>query len=158
MTADGRFVLARFATMASPLNFTPLPASEVEFDHETDVLVVGLGCAGAAAALEASAAGAEVIGLERAGGPGGSSALSGGELYLGGGTPVQRACGYEDDADNMFAYLEAALGPNADLAKLRLYCDGSAEHFDWFCRHGVTFNDGLYDGQSWMPPTQDGLM
>lgn len=153
--------------MSSKQSFSPIPMSGITseiasgidaFDHETDVLVVGFGCAGAAAALEAAGSGAEVLVLERAGGPGGSSAMSGGELYLGGGTPVQQACGYEDSADNMFAYLRAALGPYADEEKLRLYCDGSTEHFQWFCDRGITFNAGLYDGQSWMPPTQDGLM
>ena len=139
--------------------FAPARLSEIDvFDHDTDVLVVGFGCAGAAAAYDAADAGAEVLVLERAGGPGGSSAMSGGELYLGGGTPVQESCGYQDDADNMFAYLRAALGPNADEEKLRLYCDGSLEHYQWFCDRGLTFNEGLYDGQSWMPPTQDGLM
>ena len=137
----------------------PVPAGDIgAFDHEADVLVAGFGCAGAAAAYEAAMAGAEVLVLERAGGPGGSSAMSGGELYLGGGTAVQRACGYDDSADNMFAFLQAALGPHADEEKLRLYCDGSVEHFEWFRERGLTFNAGLYQGQSWMPPTQDGLM
>ncbi len=133
--------------------------SEVaSFDHEVDVLVVGHGCAGAAAAMEARRAGASVVVLERASGPGGSSGQSGGELYLGGGTAVQRACGFEDDADNMFAFLSAALGPHADLAKLRLYCDGSVEHFEWFRDCGVEFVESLYDQPTWMPPTKDGLM
>lgn len=137
----------------------PVPASAIDrFQAEADVLVVGLGCAGAAAALDAAAAGASVLVLERASGPGGSSALSGGELYLGGGTSVQKACGFDDDADNMFAYLRAALGPHADEDKLRLYCDGSVDHFDWLCSLGVTFQESLFDAPTWMPPTNDGLM
>ena len=47
------------------------------WDRVTDVLVVGLGCAGACAALEADAAGAKVLVLERASAGGGTSALSG---------------------------------------------------------------------------------
>lgn len=138
---------------------TPVPAGAVDhYDAETDVLVVGFGCAGAAAAYEAAAAGADVLVLERAGGPGGSSALSGGELYLGGGTPVQRACGFEDSADDMFAYLDAALGPHADQEKLRLYCEGSTAHFQWFVDRGLTFEPTLWDAPTWMPTTKDGLM
>ena len=137
----------------------PVEAGEISaYDAEADVLVVGFGCAGAAAAYEAARAGADVLVLERASGPGGSSAQSGGELYLGGGTRVQHECGFEDDADNMFAYLRAALGPHADEQKLRLYCDGSVEHFAWFSELGVRFEGSLYDAPSWMPPTRDGLM
>lgn len=138
---------------------TPVPASSVaRYDAETDVLVVGFGCAGAAAAFEAASAGADVLVLERAGGPGGSSALSGGELYLGGGTPVQTACGFQDTADDMFAYLKAALGPHADEEKLRVYCDGSAGHFQWFVDRGLTFQESMWDAPTWMPLSKDGLM
>src|SRR5919108_4917156 len=132
---DGHYV----PVMDSARSFGPVQAGDIgTFDYETGVLVAGFGCAGAAAAYEAAVAGAEVLVLERTGGPGGSSAMSGGELYLGGGTPVQRACGYDDTADNMFAFLQAALGPNADEEKLRLYCDGSAEHFEWFRDRGLS--------------------
>ena len=62
------------------------PREISRWDEEVDVLVLGLGAAGACAALEASRAGAETLVLERAGGGGGTSAMSGGVLYLGGGT------------------------------------------------------------------------
>ncbi|OEV04566.1 fumarate reductase [Streptomyces oceani] len=136
-----------------------MPAGSVgRYDAECDVLVVGFGCAGAAAAFEAASAGADVRVLERAGGPGGSSALSGGELYLGGGTPVQDACGYQDTTQDMFRYLEAALGPHADPEKLRVYCEESTEHFRWFVDRGVTFEHSLWESPTWMPPSTDGLM
>lgn len=145
--------------MSATRPVTPVRADSVtRYDAETDVLVIGFGCAGAAAAFEAAEAGADVLVLERAGAAGGSSALSGGELYLGGGTPVQRACGFEDTADDMFAYLKAALGPGADEEKLRLYCDGSAEHFRWFTDRGLTFEPSLWDAPTWMPTSKDGLM
>ena len=62
------------------------------WDEEVDVVVVGLGAAGAAAALEATRSGAKTLVIERAGGGGGTSAMSGGVLYLGGGTSLQKAC------------------------------------------------------------------
>ena len=80
-------------------NLAPLarPAAEIaRWDDEADVVIAGLGCAGACAALEARAAGADVLVLERETLGGGTSALSGGLIYLGGGTPVQKQCGFED--------------------------------------------------------------
>jgi 3-oxo-5alpha-steroid 4-dehydrogenase len=145
--------------MAVSRSATPVEASDVgTFDHEGDVLVVGFGCAGACAAIEAAEAGASVLVLEGASGPGGTSAASGGELYLGGGTPIQQACGFDDDADEMYAFLTAALGPHADEEKLRDYCDGSLEHYHWLVEHGVEFKPSLYDAPTWMPMTEDGLM
>jgi succinate dehydrogenase/fumarate reductase flavoprotein subunit len=128
------------------------------WDIETDVVVVGLGCAGAAATLEATGAGAEVVVLERASGGGGTSAMSGGVIYLGGGTPIQRACGFEDSPEEMFEYLMASLGPRPDEAKVRAYCEGSVAHFDWFVEHGVRFKAAFYPHYSGEPPTDDGLV
>ena len=87
------------------------------WDEEVDVLVVGLGAAGAAASLEAAAQGAETLVLEGASGGGGTSAMSGGVIYLGGGTGLQRACGFEDSAEEMFKYLMASSGDAPDEAK-----------------------------------------
>jgi len=129
-----------------------------QWDDETDVLVVGYGCAGASAAWEAATAGADVLVLERASGPGGSSALSGGEIYLGGGTALQKENGVEDDPESMRAFLLTALGPGVDTVKVDAYVEGSVEHYDWLAGLGVPFEKGVYEELSWMPPTNDGLM
>ncbi len=90
-------------------------ASEVgRFDGEAEVLVVGLGCAGASAAMEAADLGSDVLVLERAGGGGGTSANSGGLIYMGGGTPVQEAAGFDDTPDEMFKFLMAATAPGSN--------------------------------------------
>lgn len=128
------------------------------WDREADVVVVGLGCAGACAAIEAAEAGADTLVLERAGGGGGTSAMAGGLIYLGGGTPVQEACGYSDTPDGMFTFLMAACGPAADEAKVRLYCDESVAHFRWFEAHGVPFKRSFYPEPSMEPPTDDCLV
>ena len=127
-------------------------------DREVDVLVVGLGAAGAAAALEAARAGAETLVLERAGAGGGTSAMSGGVLYLGGGTPLQKACGFDDAPEEMFAYLMASCGPSPDAEKTRLYCEGSVEHYEWLVAQGVPFKATFHHGVSGEPPTDDGLV
>jgi succinate dehydrogenase/fumarate reductase flavoprotein subunit len=131
----------------------PRRAREVaRWDREADVVVVGYGAAGACAAVEAAAAGASVLALERGWRGGGTSAESTGQLYMGGGTPLQKACGVDDDPDEMCKYLVASCGPGADEAKIRLYSERSVEHYHWLTGHGVPFEMGLvpYE-QSTMP-------
>ncbi len=119
-------------------------AREIQrFDEEADVVVVGFGSAGACAAIEAAEAGAEVLALERASGPGGLTASAAGHIYMGGGTRVQKAVGVEDDVEDMFTYLLANT-PEPDEAKIRLYCDESVSHFDWLVDHGVPFEDSWH--------------
>lgn len=107
----------------------PLRASEVtQWDFEADVVVAGFGIAGVCASIEAARAGAKVLILERTGGWGGAAALAGGFVYLGGGTPLQKALGFDDTPENMAAFLTAALGPGVDEAKINDYCAGSVGH------------------------------
>lgn len=128
------------------------------WNHTADVVVVGLGCAGTSAAIEASEAGASVIALERTSGGGGTSANSGGLIYMGGGTAVQKACGVEDSADEMFKFLMAACGPGPDEAKIRIFCDRSIELFDWLEAHGVVFKRSTYPEPGKESPTDDCLV
>ena len=140
----------------------PIPATPLAdldgWDDQADVVVVGLGIAGTCAAIEASEAGADVIALERSAAGGGTSAHSGGIIYLGGGTPLQHACGFEDSADAMFDFLVAACGPDADEAKIRPYCDGSVDHYHWLVDHGIRFKQTFYPERDREPPTEDGLV
>ena len=70
--------------------------------RDMDVIVIGSGAAGLAAALAASEAGAErILVAEAEGIIGGSSRLSGG-LMMGAGTRYQRALGIEDDWEALF--------------------------------------------------------
>jgi 3-oxo-5alpha-steroid 4-dehydrogenase len=72
----------------------PVDARDITaWDVEADVVIAGYGIAGVSAAIEAARAGAEVVVLERTGGWGGAASLAGGFVYLGGGTPIQKACG-----------------------------------------------------------------
>lgn len=128
-------------------------------DHvEAAVVVVGGGAAGMSAAIEAAAGGGEVLLLEAAGAPGGASAMSGGLIYLGGGTRLQRALGFDDDVEEMATFLGAALGPGVDEAKLIPYCEGSAAHFDWLVDQGVPFKEAFWDGPTYEPWDDSGLM
>jgi 3-oxo-5alpha-steroid 4-dehydrogenase len=112
----------------------PVQASGIgSWAAETDVLVVGFGAAGASAAIEAAAAGAEVDVIDAAGGWGGATGMSGGEIYLGGGTPIQKACGVEDTPEAMHAFLSAATGPGADEDKLAVTARGTSSISTGWC-------------------------
>ena len=116
-----------------------LEISDVRFAETVDVVVVGLGVAGSSAVLAARRSGADVLAVERGVTPGGTSANSGGLIYLGGGTALQRDCGYLDSPENMAAFLRAALGPGVDDDRVDVYCERSADHFDWLVSVGVPF-------------------
>ena len=148
--------------MTDTLNFSasqPVPLDQVpRWDFDTDVVVVGFGAAGASAAIEAARAGARVALFEVASGHGGTSALSGGEIYLGGGTPIQQAAGFEDTADDLYRYLVMAGGPNADAAKARLYADQSVEHYRWLTAQGVEYKVSYIAERCIEPSTDDCLI
>jgi 3-oxo-5alpha-steroid 4-dehydrogenase len=141
------------------VRFAPLKDSQIEqWDITTDVAVVGFGGAGACAAIEAHDAGANVLLMDAASAPGGSTALSSAEIYLGGGTRVQKACGYNDSVDAMYDYLMASNGPQADADKVRRYCEHAVEHFDWLVAQGVPFKDSELKARAVMATTDDGLL
>ena len=125
--------------------------------READVVIVGLGCAGVCAAIEAREAGADVLVFERASGGGGVTGMAAGHLYLGGGTRVQKAVGVEDTVEDMFTYLMMNT-PEPDEAKIRLYCDESVRHFDWLVARGVPFNDTMYKGKHVLQMTDECLI
>jgi succinate dehydrogenase/fumarate reductase flavoprotein subunit len=132
-------------------------AAEVtEWSDEVDVVVIGFGIAGGSAAVSAAAAGARVLLLERAAEAGGTTSMAGGHFYLGGGTAVQQATGHEDSADEMYKYL-VAVSREPDPEKIRAYCDGSVEHFNWLEDLGFQFERTYYPGKVVVPPGTEGL-
>ena len=121
-----------------------LPAAAVtSWDMDADVLVAGSGAAGASAAIEARRAGAEVLLIESLPRFGGSSAMSAGVVYAGGGTALQRELGVEDSVEAMFNFISGAGGRHPPLDKIRLYCEQSSAHFDWLVEQGVPYRAQL---------------
>ena len=123
------------------------------WDIEADVVVVGFGAAGACAALEAAADGADVIVLDRFTG-GGATALSGGVVYAGGGTAQQRAAGVSDSADAMFGYLSTEVGDVVSAATLRAFCEQSVDMLAWLEACGVPFDGSLCPDKTSYPGNQ----
>ena len=139
----------------------PRKLSDVSnWDFETDVVVVGFGGAGGCAAIEAADAGADVIVFELASTSGGTTALSSADIYMGGsgGTPIQKACGFEDSSEDMFNYLMMAGGPLADEAKVRAYVSGSVDHFHWLVKMGVPYKKSFHKERAIYINTDDCLL
>src|SRR4051794_34947095 len=109
--------------------------------REYDVIVVGFGAAGAAAAIEAADNGARVLVLDRGYG-GGATALSGGIIYAGGGTEEQCAGGYSDNVEKLRAYLAQEVGDAVSSETLDRFCEQSPGMITWLKQQGVEFRGG----------------
>ncbi len=133
---------ATAVTAAAGAAATPRSAVK-SWDLRTDVLVVGSGAAGVSAAIEARRADARVMLIESLPRFGGSSAMSGGVVYAGGGTALQKALNVEDSVEQMYRFLTLAGTLHPPHEKIQLYCEGSAGHFDWLVEQGIRYTDKL---------------
>jgi succinate dehydrogenase/fumarate reductase flavoprotein subunit len=92
------------------------------FDHVVDVLVIGSGGGGMTAALAAKASGLDTLVVEKGSQFGGSTALSGGGIWVP-GAPAQRRGGYAPSPDDVFEYLRQITDGLVSDARLRQYVD-----------------------------------
>jgi flavocytochrome c len=112
-----------------------------KWDEETDVIVIGSGFAGLAAAIEAKNAGCSVIILEKMKGFGGNSTISDGVIAAA-GTGMQAKAGIDDSPELMYAdMLKAGLSLNQPEL-VRTLTEASAEVFQWTIDYlGVQYLD-----------------
>ena len=108
-------------------NATELPK---KWDEEADVVIIGSGFAGLAAAIEAKIAGSSVIVMEKMRVPGGNSIINGG-VVAAAGSPFQAAKGIKDSPELLLKdMLKAGLYLNhLDLA--RMVANKSNEVVQW---------------------------
>ncbi|HEV7803589.1 MAG TPA: FAD-dependent oxidoreductase [Burkholderiales bacterium] len=108
---------------------------------EADVIVVGGGGSGLAAASEAARLGRSVILLEKNPQTGGSTSWSVGSVTAT-NTPHQRRAGIQDSPQEHFEDLAAHAGPLAprdNLALRRILVDNTTDMLEWLMRLGVVF-------------------
>ena len=77
-------------------------AQAVKWDLSADVVIIGAGVSGLAAAITARDSGASVISVDENFDIGGRGMLSGGRVHLGGGHALQQKAGIKDSADQVF--------------------------------------------------------
>ncbi|MDQ3061051.1 MAG: FAD-binding protein [Pseudomonadota bacterium] len=126
-------------------------AQAVNWSDSADVLVVGWGAAGACAAIEARSTGASVLVIDRFEG-GGASALSGGVVYAGGGTPYQKQAGFADTPAAMAEYLRHEVNGVVSEATLQRFCHDSAANLQWLQTQGARFAATMPDYKTSYPP------
>ena len=104
-----------------------LPSS---WDEECDVLVIGSGYAGLAAAYEAAKAGADTMIVEKMATTGGNSAIADGDFAVC-MSSAQKAKGIEDSVDKYVADMMAAGLSLNDEEKCRVLAEKSNETWEW---------------------------
>ena len=100
------------------------------FDQTVDVLVIGSGGGGMTAALTADASGLDTLVVEKSAHFGGSTALSGGGIWVP-GAPSQKKAGYVPDPDGVFEYLRTITDGLVSDARLRQYVDSAPEMMEF---------------------------
>lgn len=117
-------------------------------ESEADVIVVGSGPAGLAAAIAARDAGSSVIVLEENYDVGGHAILSAGMINLGGGHRYQRALGIEDSPDQIFEdwvsedWLQSR---HSDRTLVRRFADENVATFEFLLENGVELFPGTFE-------------
>jgi len=111
--------------------------------HECDVLVIGSGAGGLATAVTATKHGLDVLVVEKAPVFGGTTAFSGGVLWI----PGNRHCpaAREDTREAARRFLQHETGDFFDAATVDLFLDQAPKMVDWFERETqVKFVPTLY--------------
>ena len=100
--------------------------------QEVDLLVIGAGAGGMAAALAGSLLGLEVLVCEKSAQVGGTAATSAGTIWIP-GNRQSREAGFDDSADAARRYLDGLLADPADGRALReVYLARGPAIVDWF--------------------------
>lgn len=107
-----------------------------------DMLVIGSGAAGLSAAVTAAKGGAKVLVAEKASTLGGTSAWSGGWLWIP-RNPLAREEGFDEPPEAPLAYLQHEMEGQPADARLRAFLQYGPEMIDFFRRHtAVQFLSG----------------
>lgn len=115
--------------------------SDIRYDETFDVVVVGSGAAGMATALGAVDEGLSVLVVESTGSWGGSTAMSGGGLWLP-DNPLMRRAGVADSRDAALTYMHSCIGEvgrAASRERQEAFVDGIEDLVTTTEKHGFAW-------------------
>jgi 3-oxosteroid 1-dehydrogenase len=110
-------------------------------DYVTDIVVVGAGCAGLVSALAAKESGKNVLVVESTSVVGGSSALSGGGLWIPNNS-IMKASGAQDSYEAASTYLDTVIGdvgPASSPERRNAFLTEGPKMVDWLKGLGFQF-------------------
>ena len=132
--------------MPQPHDARPAPLHETPCDPPADLhcdlLVIGSGAGGLSSAVTAALLGLKVIVVEKEARFGGTTAWSGGWMWVP-RNGLARAAGIDEPLDAPLAYLRHELGPRLDEALARTYLEQAPRMVEFFSRRtALRFIDG----------------
>ncbi len=139
------------AAQLPPNSCNPLPK---KWNFEADVVVIGAGACGIAAAIRAADEGADVLVVDTNYDVGGHAILSAGSICLGGGTALQKKYGIKDDPETYFRDLVDWSVTEVDGMPDYRFCDRDFQHalayngaatFDFLAANGLPWEDEAPD-------------
>jgi 3-oxosteroid 1-dehydrogenase len=104
------------------------------WDDEVDVLVVGSGAGALMAALTAASRGARVLVVEKCGEFGGTSATSGGGIWIP-NSHLAAAAGQQDSPEDAFRYVRSLSAANVPDANIHAYIEWAPRMLQWLESH-----------------------
>jgi 3-oxosteroid 1-dehydrogenase len=109
-------------------------ASTPEWDHSVDLLIIGSGAGAMTAAITAYDRGGDALLIEKTDRYGGSSAMSGGGLWVP-NNHLMAEVGIEDSPGEAWNYLEALTGGAVPEERLRAYLETAPELVEYLTEH-----------------------
>jgi len=98
-----------------------------KWKREADIVIVGLGVAGLAAAIEAADQGAKVMILEKGAGASGASPVSSGTVWL----PLNPLQNHPDSVEQVIRYLTSCAKDQGDEKLIRVFAENTKDTSAW---------------------------
>src|SRR3546814_18982619 len=112
----------------------------IQWGKTVDVVVLGMGAGGMSAALTAKLEGLDVLLVEKTNRAGGSTAVSGGAVWLPLNSKSAQA-GHPDTFDNVWEYLSRTVGDAAPDPMNRAFLENGPKMLEYMSERGATLQD-----------------